>query len=439
MWNKVLVRIFDKKVYMVHPRGYYSSLWNKAVIVAALGYFVDIYDLVLFGMERVASLKDILSHTLPVSEQIYMDKYIEEIGTRLLNWQMLGMLIGGMVWGILADKKGRLSVLFGSIITYSVANVLNGMVQDTDTYAVLRFISGFGLAGELGAGVTLVSETMPKETRGMGTALVASIGLLGAVFAGLTTYYINNWRMSYYIGGILGFLLLLLRIGVYESGMYSGLRESKVKRGNFMYLFSSPRILMKYLSVIIIALPVWYVTYMLIQFAPEMTKALGMHNYPKEARIPIMVEYMGVSLGDLSSGVLSQKLRSRKKALYFFILGTMFATLVYFLFVRDSLWWFYSIVFVLGYFAGYWAVFMATAAESFGTNIRGTVATTAPNFVRGSVPLMSISHLYLKDVVGTVNSGMIIGGVVFALALWSVSRLDETFHKELDYVEGEEV
>ncbi len=424
---------------MSYQKGFYTTLFNKVVIVAALGYFVDIYDLVLFGMERVASLRDILSQTLPANELPKMDQYIEEIGTQLLNWQMFGMLVGGIVWGILADKKGRLSVLFGSIITYSIANVLNGMVNDTNTYAVLRFISGFGLAGELGAGVTLVSETMPKETRGMGTTMVATIGLLGAVFAGLTTYYINNWRMSYYIGGFLGVLLLLLRIGVYESGMYSHLKESKIKKGNFMYLFSHPGVLLKYLSVIIIALPVWYVTYMLIQFAPEMTKALGMQHYPKEARISIMVEYMGVSLGDLSSGLLSQKLRSRKKALYIFIIGTMLVTALYFTTIRDSLLWFYFIVFILGYFVGYWAVFMATAAESFGTNIRGTVATTAPNFVRGSVPLMSISHLYLKTVVGPVYSAVIIGIVIFILALWSVYKLDETFHKDLNYVEGEEL
>lgn len=420
-------------------QGYYTSLFNRVVIVAALGYFVDIYDLVLFGMERVASLRDILTQTLPAEELVNIDKYIEEVGTKLLNWQMFGMLVGGIVWGVLADKKGRLSVLFGSIITYSVANILNGMVNDTTTYAVLRFVSGFGLAGELGAGVTLVSETMPKEKRGMGTTMVATIGLLGAVFAGLMTYYVNNWRMSYYIGGALGILLLLLRIGVYESGMYSSVKQSKAKKGNFMYLFSHPGVLLKYLSVIAIALPVWYVTYMLIQFAPEMTRALGMQNYPKEARIPIMVEYMGVSFGDLSSGFLSQKLRSRKKALYIFIFGTMLATAVYFLFVQDSLLWLYSIIFVLGYFAGYWAVFMATAAESFGTNIRGTVATTAPNFVRGSVPLMSISHLYLKDYVGSVASATIIGLVIFIIALWSVYKLEETFHKDLNYVEGEEM
>jgi MFS transporter, putative metabolite:H+ symporter len=207
------------------------------ILVAALGYFVDIYDLVLFGMERVASLKDILNHTLPESEKANLSKYVETIGIQLINWQMFGMLVGGIFWGILGDKKGRLSVLFGSIIMYSIANILNGMVTDTDTYAILRFVSGFGLAGELGAGITLVSEVMPKEKRGIGTTIVASVGLFGAVVAGLTTMYLDNWRLSYYIGGGMGLLLLLLRIGVYESGMYDSVKKNdNVKKGNFFQL-----------------------------------------------------------------------------------------------------------------------------------------------------------------------------------------------------------
>ncbi len=419
----------------------HHNIFNKIVIVAALGYFVDIYDLVLFGMERVASLKDILSVTLPQQELSNLDKHVEEVGRHLLNWQMFGMLIGGIVWGILADKKGRLSVLFGSIITYSIANVLNGFVKDTDTYTILRFFSGFGLAGELGAGITLVSETMTTEKRGMGTTMVAAIGLLGAVFAGLVPTFLKHvyptysWRTSYFIGGGMGFLLLLLRIGVYESGMYASVKSSEVKKGNFFYLFSHPKILGRYFAVIAIALPVWYVTYMLIQFAPEMCKLLGMNDYPKEARMPIMVEYIGVSLGDLACGLISQKLKSRKKALYLFITGTLVVTVLYFLFVTRSQAMFYFIVLILGFAAGYWAVFMATAAESFGTNIRGTVATTAPNFVRGSVPLMSFSHELLKPSVGPINSVIVIGVVIFALALFSVYKIEETFSKNLNYTE----
>jgi MFS family permease len=413
-----------------------SSLVSKIIIVAALGYFVDIYDLVLFGMERVASLRDILQNTLPAEELPNISKYIETIGASLLNWQMYGMLVGGIFWGILGDKKGRLSVLFGSIITYSIANIANGLVNDTDMYAVLRFISGFGLAGELGAGVTLVSESMPKEKRGLGTTIVASVGLFGAVVAGLTTFFLNNWRVSYFIGGGMGLLLLILRIGVYESGMFNSLKQHKgISKGNFLYLFSNPKLALKYLNVILIAIPVWYVMYLLVQFAPEMCKALGMEDGPKEAKIPIMVAYIGITIGDVFSGLLSQKLRSRKKVLLLFISLTFLSAVSYFLFVKYSIVLFYFIVFFIGFATGYWAVFMSSASELFGTNIRATVTTTAPNFVRGSVPLMSMAHLAMKPHVGSVQSAIYIGVVVFILAYFACIKLEETFTKDLNYTE----
>ena len=414
-----------------------SSLVSKIIIVAALGYFVDIYDLVLFGMERVASLREILQSTLPAEELPNIGKYIETIGSKLLNWQMFGMLVGGIFWGILGDKKGRLTVLFGSILTYSLANIANGLVHDTDMYAVLRFISGFGLAGELGAGITLVSETMPKEKRGLGTTVVASIGLFGAVIAGLTTLFLDNWRLSYFIGGGLGLMLFVLRIGVYESGMFSSLKEDKtVKKGNFLYLFSHPKLAMKYLNVILIAIPVWYVMYLLVQFAPEMCKALGLENGPKEGKIPIMVAYIGITIGDVMSGMLSQRLKSRKKVLMLFISLTLLFSICYFLFVPYSVFIFYIIIFFIGFATGYWAVFMSSASELFGTNIRATVTTTAPNFVRGSVPLMSIAHLTLKPHVGSVQSAIYIGIVVFILAFIACYKLEETFSKDLDYTES---
>lgn len=414
-----------------------SSLVSKIIIVAALGYFVDIYDLVLFGMERVASLREILQNTLPAEELPNIGKYIENIGSKLLNWQMFGMLVGGIFWGVLGDKKGRLSVLFGSILTYSLANIANGLVHDTDMYAILRFISGFGLAGELGAGITLVSETMPKEKRGLGTTVVASVGLFGAVIAGLTTLLLNNWRISYFIGGGMGLLLFALRIGVYESGMFSSLKENKaLNKGNFFYLFSHPKLTLKYLNVILIAVPVWYVMYLLVQFAPEMCKALGLQDGPKEGKIPIMVAYIGITIGDVSSGMLSQKLKSRKKVLMLFISLTLLFSICYFLFVHYSVWIFYTIVFLIGYGTGYWAVFMSSASELFGTNIRATVTTTAPNFVRGTVPLMSIAHLSLKPHVGSVQSAIYIGIVVFVLAFIACYKLEETFSKDLNYTES---
>ncbi|MBL7902493.1 MAG: MFS transporter [Bacteroidia bacterium] len=410
-------------------------LTNKLVLVAALGYFVDIYDLVLFGMERVASLQDILAASFP--DKALRDKQVASIGSQLLSIQMIGMLVGGIFWGVLGDKKGRLSVLFGSIVVYSLANIANGFIVDTTWYAILRFVSGFGLAGELGAGITLVSETMKKEERGIGTMVVASVGLFGAVVAGFTTIMLNNWRISYFIGGGMGLLLLFMRIGVFESGMFAGLKEKhQVKRGNFFYLFSHPKLLMKYLNIILIAVPVWYVMYFLVQFAPEMSRALGLVNGPREGKIPIMVAYIGITIGDVTSGLLSQVLKSRKKVLYLFISLTLLLSIAYYLFAAHSVLVFYSIIFMIGFATGYWAVFMSSASELFGTNIRATVTTTAPNFVRGSVTLMSLAHAQLNPDLGWVNASILIGLVVFALAYFACYQLEETFHKDLNYTES---
>lgn len=411
-----------------------KSAINKIIIVAALGYFVDIYDLVLFGMERVASLQEILKPIYP--DKAIRDLHVASIGSSLLSYQMIGMLVGGIVWGILGDKRGRLTVLFGSILVYSLANIANGFVNDTFWYSILRFVSGFGLAGELGAGITLVSETMKKEDRGLGTTVVASVGLFGAVIAGLTTIALNNWRMSYFIGGGLGLLLLFMRIGVFESGMFTKLKEDKtIKKGNFFYLFSHPSLLLKYLNIILIAVPVWFAMYFLVQFAPEMCKALGMVDAPKEGKIPIMVAYIGITIGDVASGLLSQKIRSRKKVLFYFITLTLIFTILYYFFASKSILIFYTIVLFLGFGTGYWAVFMSSASELFGTNIRATVTTTAPNFVRGSVTLMALIHSNLRSYMSWVNSSVLIGSVVFILAYFACYKLEETFAKDLNYNE----
>lgn len=411
-----------------------SSSLNKIILVAALGYFVDIYDLVLFGMERVASLKEILAPRYPNAAEL--NEQVDAIGSSLLSYQMIGMLIGGIFWGVLGDKKGRLSVLFGSIIVYSLANIANGFVHDTFWYAILRFVSGFGLAGELGAGITLVTESMKKENRGIGTTIVASIGLFGAVVAGLTTLLIDNWRVSYFIGGIMGLLLLFLRIGALESGMFRQVENnSTVKKGNFFYLFSSRKLLFKYLNIILIAVPVWFVMYFLVQFSPGMCKALGMTDGPTEGRIPIMVAYIGITIGDVASGLLSQRLKSRKKVLFLFITLTLLLSGLYYLVAASSVVVFYTVVLGIGFATGYWAIFMSSAAELFGTNIRATVTTTAPNFVRGSVTLMSLANGFLKPSVGLVNSSLIVGAVVFTLAYIACYNLEETFHKDLNYTE----
>lgn len=411
---------------------------NKLIIVAALGYFVDIYDLLLFGVERFDSLNEILPEQYPgISDSV--KKTLNLIyGKLLLNWQMAGMLFGGIFWGILGDKKGRLSVLFGSILVYSIANILNGMVHSTDTYMALRFISGFGLAGELGAGITLVSESMSKERRGYGTMIVATVGVFGAVVAGFMGEVITNWRNSFFLGGGMGLALLVLRIGVFESGMFAAIKaESNVKKGNILQLFSSQKSIVKYLCIIFVTVPVWYVMGTLVLFSPELSEMMGLPEKSISAGRSIMFAYAGITVGDIASGLISQLLRSRKKALGLFLSLTTIGTVLYFLYGGTSVFVFYAIVTFIGFATGYWAVFISTASELFGTNIRATATTTAPNFVRASTILISlllnlvISVLAVDKLLATKITGCIIIGIGF-IALYF---LEETFAKDLNYVE----
>ncbi|HEX8515815.1 MAG TPA: MFS transporter [Bacteroidia bacterium] len=405
-----------------------DSVFNIIVIVAALGYFVDIYDLLLFSVERIDSLKEILGAAASSEE-------IQEKGKQLLNWQMGGMLVGGIFWGILGDKKGRLSVLFGSILLYSLANIANGFVQSVPQYAALRFISGFGLAGELGAGITLVSETMSREKRGIGTMIVATIGVFGAVVAGLMGTVIENWRYSFFIGGGMGLLLLVMRIGVFESGMFEKAREQNVSRGNLFSLFSSRKKALKYLSIIMVAIPVWYVMGVLITFAPELMERLGVTSFKANPGKCVMFAYLGITVGDFASGMLSQWLKSRKKALATFMGLTVISIILYFTVAKQSEVIFYTVVTFIGFATGYWAVFMSTASELFGTNIRSTVTTTSPNFVRGSLIFVTMLIDLATIFTGKIEAIIIVGCFIFALALLALRNLEETFGKDLNYVE----
>jgi MFS family permease len=400
------------------------NIINAAIIVAALGYFVDIYDLVLFSIVRVPSLK-----ALGVPDVQLMDT-----GAWLLTIQMWGMLVGGILWGILGDVKGRLSVLFGSIFLYSIANLANGMVHSIDMYAVLRFVAGVGLAGELGAGITLVSESMPKETRGYGTMIVASIGILGAVVASLVGDFFD-WRIAYYVGGGLGLLLLGLRVGVYESGMFTSLKGRNVSRGNILLLFSNARRTIRYLSCILIGVPMWFMVGILITFSPEFGKAMGMAEAPSAGKA-IMYCYIGLAIGDFISGSLSQYLGTRKKVVFYSILVMAAGWVVYFTAHGLSLAMFYALCVALGLGGGYWAVFVTIASEQFGTNIRATVTTTVPNFVRGAVPLLIFLFQHLKPGFGIVGAAAAVGFTTVAIALVALMGLEETHAKELNYLEG---
>ncbi|MDD2501431.1 MAG: MFS transporter [Geobacter sp.] len=406
------------------PAGALQAIFSLPVIVAALGYFVDIYDLVLFSIVRVPSLK-----ALGLSGKELVDQ-----GVFLLNMQMIGMLLGGILWGVLGDRKGRLKIMFGSIFLYSIANLANGFADSMTAYAVLRFIAGVGLAGELGAGITLVSEVLHKSVRGYGTMIVASVGVSGAILANFIAKSFD-WRNAFIIGGILGLCLLALRLGVVESGMFSSMKEQEqVSKGNFLSLFTSADRFGRFLHAILIGLPSWFVVGVLITFSPEFAKLLGVTG-AISAGNAVMSCYLGLVAGDLLSGILSQLLQSRKKVVLLFLIITAVAVIIYFMAGGVSAEVFYWICGLLGFGIGYWAIFVTIAAEQFGTNLRATVATTVPNFVRGMTVPITMLFLFFRNQFGLQQGAIIVGCLTMAIALFSLWRLEETFHKDLDYFE----
>lgn len=404
-----------------------KHLLSFPVIVAALGYFVDIYDLLLFGIVRVPSLKD-------------MNLDVDSAGTLILNYQMVGLLLGGILWGVLGDKKGRLSVLFGSILVYSLANIACGFlpyfpVEDkTMLYAWLRFIAGIGLAGELGAGITLVSESLPKQLRAIGTSIVAGFGLLGAVVAQLTVELAGDWTIAYYIGGGLGLMLLVLRISVAESVIYNDIKHDfDIKKGNFFSFFTNWNRFVKYMKCIAIGLPTWFCIGILAVMANQFALVMGIENIqPGKA---IMWAYLGISIGDFASGFISHWLHSRKKAIVYMMLFTIIGVvlMLYGGTKSENMYYFYCAWLGLG--TGYWAMFVTVGAEQFGTNIRSTATTTIPNMVRGLVPVMLLAFDGLKVKNGVITAAAIVGFIAFALGIYSTLTISETHNKDLDFIE----
>lgn len=399
------------------------------VIVAALGYFVDIYDLLLFTIVKKPSMLAVGSTDLTMLAD----------STKVINWQMVGLLLGGIIWGMLGDKKGRLSVLFGSIILYSAANFVTGFIHTVDQYAICRFVAGLGLAGELGAGITLVSEMLPKEKRGLGTSMVAAIGLSGAVIAYFTYQFTGDWRLCYKIGGCLGVLLLFLRISVVESGMFKMIKEKNVSRGNFFMFFTDVNRFKKYILAILIGLPTWYVIGILVNQSDRFAKAMFGSSTLDSGR-SIMFAYVGISIGDIAIGLVSQYFKSRKKALLIFYIICIICLFIFFSALNNSNASMYFICATLGFSTGFWAIFITMGAEQFGTNLRATAATTIPNMVRGALPLINLLFLdfFQKNMHWEIiKSGIVTGIIVMVVTLIAYYYTKETFHKDLNYTEGE--
>ncbi|ROI04649.1 MFS transporter [Chryseobacterium sp. G0240] len=401
-------------------------IFSIPVIISALGYFVDIYDLLLFGIVRIPSLKALGLNP-------------DTDGTFILNCQMVGLLLGGIFWGIFGDKKGRLSVLFGSILVYSLANIACGFLPYFPKghlvyqYAILRFIAGIGLAGELGAGITLVSESLPKNLRAIGTSVVAGFGLMGAVVAQLTVELAGGWNISYIIGGVMGILLLILRISVSESGIYKNLEHKNISKGNFLSFFTNKDRLIRYLKCIAVGLPTWYCIGILAVLANQFAPELGIEDInPGKA---IMWAYVGVSAGDLMSGFISHALKSRKMAIFYMLLFTLVGVGIMLFGNTNTETRYYWFCVWLGVGTGYWAMFVTLAAEQFGTNIRNTATTTVPNMVRGLVPVMILAFDSLKPHFSVVESAAVVGVVVFGLAFYSSLTISETHNKDLEFTE----
>ena len=396
-----------------------------SIFVAALGYFVDVFDLLLFSIVRVQSLKSL---HVP-------DANILSNGIFLINVQMAGLLIGGIVWGMWGDRMGRVSVLFGSILLYSIANILNGFVTSVDQYAILRFIAGLGLAGELGAGVTLASELLPREWRGLGTMFIASIGVAGAVFAAVIAD-VMDWRIAYIIGGVMGLCLLALRLQVRESSMFEMMSKGnkELKRGDIRILFR-PKSFKKYIAIIVMGMPEWAVIALFITFTPEFAKDFGMHIIPK-AGTAVLFAYIGLVIGDMFSGILSQYLRSRLQTIAIFLVAMIISIAAYVYFgMHATLQEYYGLCLLLGLPCGYWAMFVQIGAEQFGTNIRATVATTAPNMVRGSVIITTAAFQALIPILGVTHAGVTVVGILIIAAFIAISTMKETFDADLDYIE----
>ncbi len=399
------------------------AIFSIPVIVAALGYFVDIYDLILFSFIRISSLK---------SFGLTQDQSAS-VGLHIISYQMAGLLIGGIIWGVMGDKKGRMSVLFGSIIIYSVANIINGFAQDTMQYSICRFVAGIGLAGELGAGVTLVCELIDKEKRGYATSFIAGVGLTGAILA----YFISKefgWRICYFIGGGLGFLLLMLRFSVYESGMFTHEKKEKIQHGDFRMFFNNRARFKKYMLGIMIGLPIWYILGILVQLSDKFGKQFGLKDDVSPGKVMVYM-YCAISVADFLSGILSQLLKSRKKALYIYYVIMIVGVILYFTQYGGTSTGMILICMLIGFGTGFWALFVTVAAEQFGTNMRATATTTTPNMVRGSLVLIAFLFEYLQQHASYIVSGAITGVIVIVLGCIALLMTKETYGKDLDFVE----
>jgi len=401
----------------------HHRILSLPVIVGALGFFVDVYDLLLYNIIRKPSLQ-----SLGLSGNDVLTS-----GENILSIQMIGILLGGITWGIMGDRKGRKSVLFGSILLYSLATILNGMVTNITQYTICRFIAGLGLAGELGASITLTTEILPKEKRGIAATIIATTGVFGTIAAYFVNQWFHDWRLCYYIGGVMGLALLLLRVKFLESTMFTDVKKTAISRGNFFMFFKDRDRFLRYLRGVLIGLPVWYVIGILMTFSDNFAKEFGIDNIdPAKA---VMYQYVGLVFGDLAAGIISNLIKSRKKTLFLFYGIISIFVAAYFLYHKGDT-SFYLTCFALGFGSGLSVLYITMAAEQFGTNLRATAAISIPNMVRGFVPLIILLFKGFRTATGNfVAGGWMTGAIVMTIAFVAAWFTRESFGKDMNFLE----
>lgn len=391
------------------------------VLVVALGYYVDAYDLLVMSAVRKPSL---LSLGVPESETL-------NIGLSLLNYQLVGLMIGGVMWGVIADKYGRKKALFGSILIYSFANIANGYINSVNMYYWLRIIAGFGLAGELGVGISLITENVAKERRTISTAIVSFFGMLGASTGGWFGS-IFEWQNCFLIGGFAGLLLLLLRLKVEESVMFNEIKDKNVSKGNIWMIIKNPKTLLTYFFCTLAGAASILFIGVFIQSTPELGK---LFNLNITAGIALIWYYLGASVSEIIAGLLSKLLKERKAPIYIFYAISLLAITNFCVNVPNSPYFFYLNCLFLGFGLGWWSQLITLSAELFGINVRATAATSIPTFARAwNIPFSNIFKQNIPNL-GIVNSAFGIGVIVVSLAIISITMVKETFENDANFIE----
>jgi MFS transporter, putative metabolite:H+ symporter len=389
----------------------------SSLFLIGCGYFIDIFDLVLFSTLRISSFEE-----LKITDPTYWTVVF-------FNLQMTGILVGGIFWGKMADIKGRSWSFMGTILVFSIANIINGLTSSLTVYGICRFIAGFGLAGEMGSGIALICEKVPDEKRSLYLGFVSSLGCIGAVLSGWLGDIVY-WRYLFIGSGFAGILLTLLRKNLLEPDLFRKTATLNIPRGQWKTLFQSPPDLIRFILLIFLGIPMWYIIGILWSFSTEMTSTIGLNIFTSGQAI--LWGYVGVWMGDMLMPFVSQFLKSRIFTIQICLIMMLLGVIYLFQFQPHSLLSFQLTHIFLGFTIGYWAVYATLCGESFGTNIRALTSTSLPSLIRfSSIPMMII-YQYGRDE-NELNIALGMGLTVLCISMITTYFIKDTFQKDIDF------